>query len=178
MHAATRILADADALSNRESLGIRTYGCDMTGDLVAENRGVLRNTPLIVKDGEIGMTQTAVFDSDFNVLGPERSEINGFEHHRPFLRLRNPCPIIHSVSYSKTRAHLTYVVSITFTPISIVIWRGMPLPSRSALLHFSRPARNRGSGSVLSVRSGTARSPCTVHAPHCPWSQPFLVPLK
>ena len=74
----------------------------MTDNLVAENRGVLQMPPLIVQDGEIGVTQTAVFDSDFNVLGPERSEIDGFEHHRLLCRLRNPYPIIHSVSYSET----------------------------------------------------------------------------
>jgi len=73
VHAATRTPADADALADLQSLGIRTYGRDTTGDLVAENSGVLRNTPLIVPDREIGVTQTAVFDSDFNVLGPERS---------------------------------------------------------------------------------------------------------
>src|SRR5439155_21361832 len=76
VHAATRVPADADALSDLESLGIRTYGRDPTDDLVAENRRVLRNTPVIVQDGEIGVTQRAVFDSDVNVLGPERSEIN------------------------------------------------------------------------------------------------------
>src|SRR5262249_48628448 len=49
VHAATREPADADALSDLESLlGIRTYGRDMTDDLVADNRGVLRNAPLIV----------------------------------------------------------------------------------------------------------------------------------
>src|SRR5215471_13126027 len=74
MHAATRVPADPDALSDLESLlGIRTDGRDATDDLVAENRGVLRNTPLVVKDGEIRVTQAAVFDSDFNVLGSERS---------------------------------------------------------------------------------------------------------
>src|SRR5262249_61910073 len=66
VHAATREPADADALSDLESLlGIRTYGRDMTDDLVADNRGVLRNAPLIVQDGEIGVTHAAVFDSDF-----------------------------------------------------------------------------------------------------------------
>ena len=48
------------------------------------------------------MTQTAVFDGDFNVLGPERSEINGFEPHRLFRRLRNPCLIVFRVSCSET----------------------------------------------------------------------------
>jgi hypothetical protein len=99
VHTATRVPAHADALANLESLGIRTYGCDPTDDLVAENRRILRNTPLIVEDGEIRVTQTAVFDSDFNVLGSERSEVNGFEHHRLFRRLRNPCLIIHRASY-------------------------------------------------------------------------------
>src|SRR6266536_2044948 len=106
VHAATGDPADADALSDLESLGIRTYSRDSTDDLVAENRGVLRHAPVIVQDGEIGVTQTAVFDGDFNVLGPERSEINGFEHHRLFSRLRDPRLIIHRVSYSETSAGL------------------------------------------------------------------------
>ena len=104
VHAASRVPADADALSDLESLGIRTYGRDPTDDLVAENRGVLRNAPVIVQDGEIGVTQTAVFDRDFNVLDPERSEINGFQYHRLFRRLRDPCLIIHRVSSCVTRA--------------------------------------------------------------------------
>ena len=62
---------------------------------MTENRRVLRNTPVIVQDGEIGVTQAAVFDSHFNVLGPERSEINSFEHHRLFRRLGNPSLVIH-----------------------------------------------------------------------------------
>jgi len=47
MHTASDA-GNADALSNRESLGIRTDGRDPTDDLVAENRGVLRYAPLIV----------------------------------------------------------------------------------------------------------------------------------
>jgi hypothetical protein len=39
-----------------------------------------------------------VVDSDFNVLGPERSEIHVFEHRRLFRRLRNPCIVVHEVS--------------------------------------------------------------------------------
>src|SRR5262249_43495507 len=103
VHATSRAPADADALPNRESLGIRTYGRDPADDLVAENRGVLRKAPVVVQDGEIGVTQTAVFDSDFNVLGPERSEVNGFEHHRLCRRLGNPC---HRVPHSGTWAGL------------------------------------------------------------------------
>src|SRR6185295_18101481 len=90
VHAATQVPADADALSDRESLGIRTDGRDPTDDFVAENRGILRNAPLIVQDREIGVTQTAMFDSDLNILDPKRSKINGFEHHRLFRRLRHP----------------------------------------------------------------------------------------
>jgi hypothetical protein len=100
VHAATGDPADADALSDLESLGIGTYGRDPTDDLVAENRGVLRDAPVIVQDGEIGVTQTAVLESDFNILDPERSEINGFEHHRLFGPLRDPCLVIHRVSRS------------------------------------------------------------------------------
>ena len=36
--------------------------------------------PLIVQDRKIGVTQAAVFDSYFNILGSKRSEINCFEH--------------------------------------------------------------------------------------------------
>jgi len=106
VHAATRTPANAHALSDLESLGIRTHGRDPTDDLVTENRGVLRDAPFVVQDREIGVTQAAVFDGDFNILDPERSEINGFEHHRPFSRLRDPCLIIHRVSYSETSTGL------------------------------------------------------------------------
>src|SRR5262247_101821 len=81
VHAAPRGPADADALSDRETLGIRTDRRDPTDDLVAENRGVLRKAPVIVQDGEIGVTHTAVFDCDLNVLDPQRTEINWFQHH-------------------------------------------------------------------------------------------------
>src|SRR5215475_7934419 len=113
MHAATRVPADTDALSDLGSFGIRTYRRDMTGDLVAENRGILRNTPLVVKDGEIGVTQTAVFDSDFNVLGSERAEVNCFEHHPLFRRLRHPCFMIHGSSYSRLAPDWTRFVPVT-----------------------------------------------------------------
>src|SRR5262249_24994697 len=106
VHAAGREPADADTLSHLESLGIWTHGRDPTDDLVAENRGVLRDAPVIVEDGEIRVTQSAVFNRDFNVLGPERSEINGFECHRLFGRLRDPCLVNHRVSRSKTAAGL------------------------------------------------------------------------
>src|SRR5262245_42804539 len=91
VHAAARVPAHSDALSNRDSFGIRTCGGDSTRDLVTKNRGILRDTPLIVQDRKIRMTQTAVLDTDFNVLGPERSEIDAFEHHRLFRCFRNPC---------------------------------------------------------------------------------------
>jgi hypothetical protein len=56
VHAATRVPSDTDALADLKSLGIRSYGRDPTYDLVAKNRGVLRNTPVIVQDGKIGVT--------------------------------------------------------------------------------------------------------------------------
>ena len=45
------------------------------------------------------MTHSAVFDRDFDVLGPEQTGLNGFEHHRLFRRLHHPCLISHSVSH-------------------------------------------------------------------------------
>ena len=91
VHVAAGEPADADALADRETLGIRTCGRDPTDDFVAEDRRVLRNAPFIVQDGEIGVAQTAMFDGDFDVLGPEWSEVNGFEHHGLFRRFRDPC---------------------------------------------------------------------------------------
>jgi len=52
------------------------------------------------------VTQTAMLDSDLNILGPERSKINGFEHHRLFRRLRHPCLVWHRDSCSETWAGL------------------------------------------------------------------------
>ena len=58
---------------------MRPGGRDLADDLVAENRGVLRDAPVIVQDREIGVTHTAVFDRDFNVLGPQQSVIDRFD---------------------------------------------------------------------------------------------------
>ena len=63
-------------------------------DLVAEDRGVLRDAPLVVQDGEIGVTQAAVFDGDLDVLGAERAEVDAFEHHRLLRRLGDPRLVI------------------------------------------------------------------------------------
>src|SRR5260370_39310899 len=88
VHATSRAPTHADALSDLPSLGIRTYGRDPADDIVAENRGVLRQAPVVVQDGEIGVTQPTVFAGDFNVLGPERSAIDGFQRPRLLPRLR------------------------------------------------------------------------------------------
>src|SRR6266481_2143514 len=106
VHAATRVPADADALSDRQTRGMGTCGRDSTYDLMAENRGVLRNAPVVVQGGEVGVTQAAVFNRDFNILDSERSEVNSFEYHRLFRRLRNPCLIILGGSGSENRAGL------------------------------------------------------------------------
>ena len=65
-------------------------GRDTADNPVAKYRGELRNPPVIVEDGDVGVAQPAVFDGDFDVLGAERSDIDGFQHHRLFGRLRNP----------------------------------------------------------------------------------------
>src|SRR5262249_38903609 len=91
VHATGRVPADADALPDCQPPGVGTDRGHPADDLVAENRGVLRDAPVVVQDGEIRVTQTAVLDRDLDVFGPERSEINGFEYHRLFRRLRNPC---------------------------------------------------------------------------------------
>src|SRR6185436_9698516 len=106
VHAAPRGPANADALSDRETFGIRTDGRDPTDDLVAENGGVLREAPVIVQDGKIGVTQPSVFDRDFNVLNTKRSEIHGFQHHRLFRRLSDPGLSMDRVSSSDARVGL------------------------------------------------------------------------
>jgi hypothetical protein len=90
MHATARKPADADALAHPESLGIRTDSRDPTNDFMAESRGILRNPPFVVPDRDVGVAQTTVFDSDFDILGPERPEVGGFEHHWLMRRLRGP----------------------------------------------------------------------------------------
>src|ERR1700722_1487596 len=98
VHATARVPANAHALTELESLGIRAQGRDPTDGFVAKDRGVLRNAPLIVQDREIGVAQATVFDSDLNLLGPERSEINIFERQGLFGRLCNPRLIIERAS--------------------------------------------------------------------------------
>jgi hypothetical protein len=72
MHATSRVPTNADPLPNFDALGIRTCRRDQTNDLVAENGGVFRNAPLIVQDGDIRVAQTAVFNRNFDLLGPKR----------------------------------------------------------------------------------------------------------
>jgi hypothetical protein len=43
-----------------------------------------------------------MFDGDFNVLGPERSEIDAFERYRLFRCLRNPSFMVHRISLVET----------------------------------------------------------------------------
>jgi hypothetical protein len=94
MHAAPRIPADADALADLEALGVRTERGDPADHLVAKDRGVLRNAPLVVQNGDVGVTQAAVLDRDFDILRAERSEIDGFKRQRLFRRLRDPCSVV------------------------------------------------------------------------------------
>ena len=90
VHAATRVPADAHALSRLEPLGIWPRGRDPADDLVPENHRVPQNTPVIVQDGNVRVAQTAIFHRDFNVLGAQRSGVYRFEHHRLFGRFRDP----------------------------------------------------------------------------------------
>src|SRR5262249_25947421 len=108
VHVAAREPADADALADRQPFRVWADRGDPTDDLVAEDCGVLRNAPLVVEDGEIGVTQATVFHGDFNVLGPERPEVNSFEGHRLLRRLHNPCLVNHGVSCSEASAGLAF----------------------------------------------------------------------
>ena len=91
MHATARVPADADALPDFQSFGIRTQRRDPTDDLVAENRGILRKSPFIVQERDFRMTQSAMLNCDFNVFVAERPEINGFEYQPLFYPIGNPC---------------------------------------------------------------------------------------
>jgi hypothetical protein len=106
VHAAAQVPADTDALPDLESCGIRTHGRDSTDDLTAEDRRVRRIALIIVQGGQIRVAQTAVFDNDFDVLGPEWAEIDGFEDHRLFRGLRNPCFVTRHGFTSETRTGL------------------------------------------------------------------------
>src|SRR5688572_25776151 len=101
VHATTRMPTNAHALPNFESLRIWTECSDASDDLVAENCRILRNAPFIIEDRKIGMAQTAVFDQDFDLLRPERSQIDLFESHRLFRRLCYPRLVIRCVADSE-----------------------------------------------------------------------------
>src|SRR5258706_16012212 len=126
VHVALREPTDAHALADFERLGIRTYGRDPADDLVAENRGVLRNAPVIVQDGEIGVTQAAMLDGDFNVLVAEWTRIEGFEHHRLFWRTGNPCLIIRRASFPEIRVGLGSGSARSFLRLRVCLLRSIP----------------------------------------------------
>jgi hypothetical protein len=93
VHAAPREPANADSLPDRQSFGTGTHCRDPTDDFVAEYRGILRNAPVVIQDGEIGVAQTAMFDGDLNVLDPERFEVKHFQHQGLFRPFGDPSPV-------------------------------------------------------------------------------------
>jgi len=82
--------AHAYALADGDPLGIRTDGSNLADDFVTKDGRVLGNAPVIVQDREIGVTQPAVFDGDFNVLRLKRSEVHILELNRLSGRADNP----------------------------------------------------------------------------------------
>jgi hypothetical protein len=120
--------------------------------LVSGNRGVLRDAPVIVQYGEIGVTQTAVFDSDFNVLNPEQSGIKSLEYQRLFRRFRNPCLIIHSASCSEK--YLLLSIPIYFSRLVQM----MSALTSSAIFSFVFVSVSRPVSSNLSCANGIITS--------------------
>jgi hypothetical protein len=76
VHATSRVPTDANALTDLESFRARTERGDAADDFVAQNRGILRKSPLIVQDGKIRVTQAAVFNRDLNFVATQGSEIH------------------------------------------------------------------------------------------------------
>src|SRR5260221_10200864 len=91
VHVAAREPADADPLPDTAGLRVRAKGRDATNRLVPQDRGELRNAPVVVEDGEVGVTPATVLDGDFDLLVAERARIEGFERHRLFRCLGDPC---------------------------------------------------------------------------------------
>jgi hypothetical protein len=73
VHATSRVPTHANALADCDTFGIWADRGDPADDFVAEDGGILGNAPVVVQDCKIGVTQTAVFDRDFNILGLECS---------------------------------------------------------------------------------------------------------
>src|SRR5258705_7174294 len=94
VHVAAGEPADAQALPDTAGFGVRAKGRDATDDLVAQHRGELRNAPLVVEDGEVGVTQAAMLDGDFDLLVAQRARVEGFKHHRLLRCLGDPCLIV------------------------------------------------------------------------------------
>src|SRR5262245_16079527 len=82
VHAARGRPADADALPDLYALGAPADGRDAPDDLVAEDGGVLRETPGVLEDGEVGVAQATVFHGNLDLVVTERARIERFADQR------------------------------------------------------------------------------------------------
>jgi hypothetical protein len=77
MQAACRVPAETDGLAHLDAASIAAYGGHFTDSLMTGHKRVLRHVKVIVQHGEIGMTDAAIEDVDFDLIVFERARIVG-----------------------------------------------------------------------------------------------------
>jgi hypothetical protein len=70
MHATASIPAYAYFLANLQSLDLAAFRDDATYNLMTRNNGIVRQPPIVVHRGKVGMAEPAVLDGDLNLQLP------------------------------------------------------------------------------------------------------------
>ncbi len=76
MLAASGVPADADALAEPQTLGLRAERDHGADRFVARDEGIAGHAPVVVPHRQIGMADAAVLDANLHVLAAKRT---GFE---------------------------------------------------------------------------------------------------
>ena len=76
-HAAFGKPAETNAVAGDKIFNHRTNGLDTTNDFVSGDERVGGKAPLVAEHAEIRMADAAVFNTDVDMLGPDRRELVG-----------------------------------------------------------------------------------------------------
>src|SRR5262249_7476691 len=91
VHATAGIPADADALPDLEPFGGRSDRDHAADGLVAQDSRELREPPVVVEHGDVGVAQAAVLDLHLHLLGPEPPEFDLLPNQLTFDGSGDPC---------------------------------------------------------------------------------------
>ena len=76
-HAAFGKPTEPDAVAGDKIFNHRTNGLDAANDFVSRDERVGGKAPLVAEHAEIRVADTAVFNTDVDMLGPDRRELVG-----------------------------------------------------------------------------------------------------